>query len=169
MDASFDPDDEPELDPEPEPEPDPELDPELEPEPDPDPDPEPEPDAFSPPELDPELPLEPGSTIPPTVFEDLPHAEMTAATIRGARATRATRSICIESTVPRDHALGNYPGSSGASCTMPGTPRQSAVQLYGDWLWSPQNLNFAPKMQVWAMHGWPFLHSALCSQSCAVE
>jgi hypothetical protein len=41
------------------------------------------------------------------------------------------------------------------------------VQLYGDPLWSPQNLNFAPKTQVCAMQAWPFLHSSLCSQSCA--
>ena len=67
--------------------------------------------------------------------------------------------------MPRSHAAGNYPGSS-APCL--GVLRQSALQAYGSWLWIPQNLNFAPKMQVWAMHAWPFLHSALCSQSCAV-
>jgi hypothetical protein len=58
---------------------------------------------------------------------------MTAATIKGASAIRVTRSISkdIASTVPRGRAVGNYPGSSAP---RPGALRQSAVQLYGDWL-----------------------------------
>ena len=42
------------------------------------------------------------------------------------------------------------------------------MQLYGGLFWSPQNLNIAPKMHVWAMQGCPFWHSSSCSQSCAV-
>lgn len=41
------------------------------------------------------------------------------------------------------------------------------MQLYGAPLCTPQNLKCEPKMQVWAMQVCPFLHSPLCSQSCA--
>jgi hypothetical protein len=41
------------------------------------------------------------------------------------------------------------------------------VQSNGDWLWMPQRLRFAPSAQDWAVHAWPFTHSALVEQSWA--
>jgi hypothetical protein len=41
------------------------------------------------------------------------------------------------------------------------------MQLYGDWLWMPQRLRFAPYAQDCAVQAWPLVHSEVTAQICA--